>query len=66
MAMNPLAIMKLVLLLALVGFLVYLIVTYVPMPAIFKQVITVFVAVALIIWLISVFLGGGTHLLSLG
>ena len=46
-----------ILMLALIGFVVYLIITYIPMPAIFSQVIMVVTAVALIIWVIGVFTG---------
>lgn len=52
--MDPVAILTTVLVLALIGFVVYLIVTYIPMPEIFKTVITVAVAVLLIFWVISV------------
>ena len=49
-----------ILILALFGFVVYLIVTYIPMPPIFKQVLMVVVAVLVIIWLIGI-VGGGGH-----
>ena len=42
---------SLILTLALVGFLVYAITTYIPMPAIFKTGIYVIVAVFLILYL---------------
>ena len=45
---------SLILTLALVGLIVYLITTYIPMPAIFKTVIYVIVAVVLIIYLMRV------------
>lgn len=57
--MDPVEILKLILVLALIGFIVYLIVTYIPMPEIFKQVLMVVVAVLLILWAISMLLGGG-------
>lgn len=44
----------LILTLALVGFLVYLIITYIPMPDPFKKVIVVIVIVLLILYLIRV------------
>ena len=47
-------------LVALIGFIVYLIVTYVPMPDVFKTVITVICAVLLILWVISMVAGGGS------
>jgi hypothetical protein len=43
----------LILMLALVGFIVYLIITYIPMPAPFPQVIIVIVVVALLLWLLA-------------
>lgn len=41
--------------LAVVGFLVYLIVTYIPMPPIFSNIIIAIVAICLILYLISAF-----------
>lgn len=46
---------ELILVLALAGFLVYLVTTYIPMPPIFKTIIYVVVAVALILYLMRVF-----------
>jgi len=40
--------------LALAGLIVYLIVTYIPMPSIFKTVIYVIVAICLIVYLMRV------------
>lgn len=62
--MDPVEILKLILVLALIGFIVYLIVTYIPMPEIFKQVLMVVVAVLLILWAISMLLGSGPLLPS--
>ncbi len=45
----------LIIVLALVGLIVYLITTYIPMPPIFKTVIYVIVAVCLILYLMQVF-----------
>ena len=45
----------LVLWLALVGFVVWLIITYIPMPDIFKKVIPGIVAVLIILYLIQLF-----------
>lgn len=53
----------LVLVLALVGFLVYLITTHIPMPPIFKTAITIIVVVALVLYLIKRFAGGVPNLL---
>jgi hypothetical protein len=52
------ALLQMILLLALIGFVVYLIVTYIPMPEIFKQVLMVIVAIVLIYWVASILLGG--------
>ena len=46
-----------VLVLALVGFIVYLIVTYIPMPAPFAQVITVAIVVLMILYLLAILTG---------
>jgi hypothetical protein len=43
--------------LALVGFLVYLIVTYIPMPEPFKQVITVGMVILLVLYLLALVTG---------
>lgn len=48
----------LVLVIALVGFLVYLVTTHIPMPPIFKTAIQIIVVVALILYLIQRFGGG--------
>lgn len=45
----------LILTLALVGLIVYLIITFIPMPQTFKTVIFVIVAVCVILWLMGVF-----------
>jgi hypothetical protein len=57
--MDPVGILTTILVLALIGFIVYLIVTYIPMPEIFKQVLMVVVAVLLILWVMSMLLGSG-------
>ena len=57
--MDIVSLVKVILILALVGFLVYLRVTYIPMPEIFKQVIMVVVAVVVILWLIAFIAGAG-------
>lgn len=43
----------LILALALVGFLLWLILTYIPMPEPFKKVLVVLVIVVLVIWLMQ-------------
>ena len=57
--MEPVAILTTILILALIGFVVYLIVTYIPMPEIFKQVLMVVVAILLILWVMGLLVGGG-------
>jgi hypothetical protein len=53
----------LVLGLALIGFVVWIIVTYIPMPGLFKQLIIVLVAIVIVLYLLNVFAGGsGGHL----
>lgn len=47
--------LMLILTLAIIGFVVYLITTYVPMPPIFKTIIYVIVAIILILYLMRVF-----------
>lgn len=44
-----------ILTIALVGLVVWLITTYIPMPAPFKNIIIVIVVILLILWLIQVF-----------
>ena len=45
----------LIITLAVVGFIVYLIVTYIPMPDIFKKVIIVITVILLILYVLKVF-----------
>jgi len=45
----------LVLTIAVIGFCVYLITTYIPMDPIFRQVILVVVAVVILLWLLAQF-----------
>lgn len=46
---------SLILTIALVGLIVYLIVTYIPMPEVFKTIIYVVVAIFLILYLMRIF-----------
>jgi hypothetical protein len=43
---------SLVLVLALVGFIVYLLITYIPMPQMFKTAIVVIVVIVLVLYVI--------------
>lgn len=45
----------LLLVLALIGFLTWLIITYIPMPDIFKKVIVVIVVIVLIFYVLNLF-----------
>lgn len=45
----------LILTLAVVGFLVWLIVTYIPMPDLFKKVIIVIVVILVVLYLLRMF-----------
>ncbi len=56
--MNLLGLVLLLLGFALVGFLVYLIVTYIPMPEPFKQVIIVACVVLIVLYLLAIIFGG--------
>lgn len=42
-----------ILVIALLGFVVYLITTYIPMPQPFRQVIIVVLVIGIVIWLLS-------------
>jgi hypothetical protein len=42
---------------AVVGFAVWLVVTYVPMPAPFKTILIAFVALILVLWLLRIVVG---------
>jgi uncharacterized membrane protein len=53
----------LVLTLALLGFLVWAITTYIPMPPIFKTAITIIVVVVIILYLIRRFAGAVPNVL---
>ncbi len=44
----------LILTLAIVGFLLWLIITYIPMPEPFKKVIIVVVVIVLVLWLLQI------------
>lgn len=46
-----------ILVIALIGFLVYLVTTYIPMPAPFKQVIIVVVVILLVLYLLALLTG---------
>jgi hypothetical protein len=58
------SLITLILTLAIVGFLLWLVLTYIPMPDPFKKVIMVVVVIAVILWLLNGFgwLGGGPTL----
>jgi hypothetical protein len=47
-----------ILVIALIGFLVYLVTTYIPMPAPFKQVLIVAVVILLVLYLLALLTGG--------
>lgn len=46
---------SLILLLAITGFIVYLVTTYIPMPDVFKKVIIVVVVVVLLLYVLKLF-----------
>lgn len=43
--------------LALIGFMVYIVITYIPMPELFKQLIMVVVAVLVILYVLGLITG---------
>lgn len=53
--MEVLGMIGLILTLAFVGLIVYLIITYIPMPAVFRTIILVIVAICLILFLMNAF-----------
>lgn len=59
--MDLIGLVHLILILALVGFLVYLIVTYIPMPDIFQKVIMAVIAIVVILYLMQM-VGAGAPL----
>jgi hypothetical protein len=58
------SIITLIITLAVIGFLMWLLMTYVPMPEPFKKIIMIIVIFAVVIWLLYGFglLGGGPNL----
>lgn len=46
---------QLILIIAVVGFILYLIETYIPMPAPFKLVIQVIIVIVLLLWVLQLF-----------
>jgi hypothetical protein len=42
---------------AILGFVLWLIATYIPMPPLYKQVVTVVVVILVVVWLVRVLLG---------
>jgi hypothetical protein len=55
--MDLVSIVVTLLVFALIGFLVYLIITYIPMPEPFKQVIVVVCVILIILYLLSLVTG---------
>jgi hypothetical protein len=47
--------LSVVIMLAIVGLVIYLITTYIPMPQIMKTIILVIVALCVILWLMNIF-----------
>lgn len=45
---------------AIVGFCLYLVIQYVPMPEPMKQALIVIVVIVLVVWIARALLGGGT------
>jgi low temperature requirement protein LtrA len=53
---------QLVIVLIVVGVLLWLVTTYIPMDATIKKIITGVVIIAVVLWLLTVFLGGLPHI----
>ena len=51
--------LTLIILLAVIGFAVWLVITYIPMPAPFKQVIVVIVVLVVLLFVVRALIGGG-------
>jgi Flp pilus assembly protein protease CpaA len=58
--------LHLLLALAIVGFIAWLIITYIPMPQVMKTIIVAVLAIVMILWLLGALGGGGLKLPSLG
>ena len=58
--MDLMALVTLLIVLAVVGFVVWLIVTYIPMPEPFRKVIIVIVVLVLLLYVVQLLLGGAT------
>jgi len=58
------SIITLIITLAIIGFLMYLLLTYVPMPEPFKKIIMIIVIFAVVLWLLYGFglLGAGPRI----
>lgn len=56
--MDPLSLITLVVIVAVLGFIVWILITYVPMPEPFKRVLIVVVVVALLLWILRAFVTG--------
>jgi len=55
-----------VIVLIVVGLLLWLALTYIPMAQPFPKIITAVVVIAVVLWLISLFLPGGFHAIKVG
>ena len=55
--MDLMSVVTLVLVLALIGFMTYLVVTYIPMPDPFKQMIVVVCVVLLVLCVLAIVVG---------
>ncbi len=51
--------LELIVTFALIGFCLYLVLTYVPMPEPMKQAMVVLVVIVLVLWVAKMLLGGG-------
>lgn len=57
--MDPAGLITLVLVIAVIGFCVWLVTTYIPMPAPMKTGIYVIVVVVIVLWILRALVGSG-------
>jgi hypothetical protein len=60
--MDVSGLITLVLVIAVIGFCIWLITTYIPMPAPMKTAIIVLVIVVMVLWVLRALVGGGLGL----
>lgn len=54
-AVASVPIVKVIIILAVIGLLLWAIMTYVPMPSVIKNIILAFAVIAIVLWLLQIF-----------